>query len=192
MFTRKRGDTRVATIEAQYGINLNARSDMLLRNLLEERGFDSLTQLLEAYYGHLTYHARRRRVFLSFHQEDLSQVAGFRLMVRNPNVAVDLYDAGLRDPINSERGTYVKQVIREKISAASVLLCLIGNGTAWREWVDWELSTALQLGKGLCGVRLKGSQGRTPPMLKEVDAPVATWDVQQIISVIECAAARRS
>jgi len=192
MFVRKRGDTRVGTIEHQYGINLNARADMLLGNLLQERGFDSLTQLLQAYNRRLTYHARRRRVFLSFHQEDRDQVAGFRLMVANPNVALELYDAGLREAINSERGSYIKQVISKKISASSVALCLIGNGTAWREWVDWELNTALELRKGLCGVRLKGSRGRTPPILTEVGAPIAAWDMQEIVSVIECAAARGS
>jgi hypothetical protein len=53
-FRAKRADTKVASIEATYGINLNARSDMLLGNLLDERGFDSLSQLLEAYRGKLT------------------------------------------------------------------------------------------------------------------------------------------
>ena len=41
MFRRKRDDTRIDTIERLYGINLNARGDALLGNLLEDRGFDS-------------------------------------------------------------------------------------------------------------------------------------------------------
>jgi hypothetical protein len=192
MFGRKRGDTQVDTIERQYGIDLNARGDMLLRNLLEERGFDSLSQLIQAYHGRLSYHARRRRVFLSFHQEDRGRIAGFRLMVANLNVALDLYDSSLREAIDSERGAYIRSVLRRKISAASVVLCLIGNGTAWREWVDWEMRTGLELRKGLCGVRLKGSRGRTPPILLEVGAPIVPWGVAAIVAAIECAAARRS
>lgn|ERR1700722_629947 len=46
MFRVKRSDTKVSKIEATYGIDLNARGDMLLGNLLKKRGFDSQSQLL--------------------------------------------------------------------------------------------------------------------------------------------------
>lgn len=192
MYRRKRGDTRIDSVEATYGIQLNARGDTLLENLLAERGFDSLSQLLDAYRGNLTYHARKRRLFLSFHAEDKPQVQGFRLMARNPNVGVDFYDGSLQEPVISERAAYVRKVIREKIQRASVVVCLIGNGTAWREWVDWELATGLELGKGICGVRLKHSHGRRPPLLDQIHAPVAGWNLEEIVAAIECAAARRT
>jgi len=192
MYRRKRSDTTVSSIEKQYKIELNARDDMLLGTLLQQRGFDSLSQLLEAYYGRLTYHARRRRIFLSFHAEDKMQVNGLRLMARNPNLDIDFYDQSLQIPVNSERASYVKTVIRGRIHKATVVACLIGNGTAWRDWVDWELNTAVILKKGVCGIRLKGSHGRTPPLLKETNAPIAGWSVREIIAAIECAAARRS
>jgi MTH538 TIR-like domain (DUF1863) len=93
--------------------------------------------------------------------------------------------------INSENGSYVKQALREKIQRTSVLVCLIGNGTAWRDWVDWEIRTAYDMGKGACGVRLKGSRGRCPSALADRNAPVASWEMTEIIAAIECAAARR-
>lgn len=43
---RKRIDTHVGTIENQYGINLGVRSDMHLGTLLEEKGVDSLNDLI--------------------------------------------------------------------------------------------------------------------------------------------------
>ena len=192
MFQAKRSDTRVDTIEATYRINLNARGDTLLGNLLNERGFDSLSQLLTAYKGLLTHHPRRRRLFLSFHAEDQPQVQGFRLMAMNENVHLEFYDTSVRVAINSENARYIKQVIRAKIARSSVLVCLIGNGTAWRDWVDWEIRTARAMGKGICGVRFRGSRGRTPPALAEVGVAVAHWELPQIIAAIECAAARRS
>jgi hypothetical protein len=193
MFTRKRSDTRIDTIEAQYGVNMNTRGDTLLGNLLEQRGFDSLTQLLDAYWGRATQHARSRRVFLSFHAEDRAQVQGFRLMMRNPNLGFDVHDESLRTPIDSEQSGYVKSLIRPKIERASVLMCLVGNGTAWREWVDWEIRTAVELGKGLCGVRLKGSTGRAPPLLGEYGADIVKWgDHTEVVAAIEQAAARRT
>jgi hypothetical protein len=163
---------------------------MLLGNLLEERGFDSLSQLVTACHGRLTHHPTKRRLFLSFHAEDRAQVQGFRLMSKNKNVDLEFYDASVRIPIESDNGAYIRQQIRKQIHRVSVLVCLIGNGTAWREWVDWEIATAREMHKGLCGVRLKGSRGHTPPGLD--GAPLAPWDTAKIIAAIECAAARRS
>lgn len=192
VFRSKRSDTTVGTIEVRYGIDLHARSDMLLGNLLEERGFDSLSQLVRALRGQLTIHARKRRLFLSFHSDDKRQVGDFRVLATDPEVDVDFYDDSLRVPINSERGSYVKSLIRGKIDRASVVVCLIGNGTAWREWVDWELSYALSQRKGICGVRLDGARGRRPELLFEIGSPIARWDRDDIIAAIECAAASRS
>jgi len=192
MFRRKNDNTKIGTIEQQYSICLNARADTLLGNLLDDRGFDSLSQLLDAYYCRLTYHARRRRAFLSFHAEDEQQVDGFCLMVKNSRLDLDIYDSGLQTPINSKKATYVKKVIRAMINRVPVVICLIGNGTVWRDWVDWELNIARDLGKGICGVRLKGSHGQIPPLLKETGSPVAKWNMTEIIATIECAAAKRS
>ena len=192
MFRTTRDDTLVRTIEARYGIDLHARADTKLGNLLKQRGFDSLSQLLRAYRGELTNHASKRRIYLSFHVEDLPQVRGFRLMAHAPNLKIDFHDGSLREVINSENGSYIKQQIRSIIERASVVVCLIGNGTAWREWVDWELDTAYELRKGICGIRLEDSRGRSPQLLNDLHAPIARWgDVRDLIAVIECAAARR-
>lgn len=43
---QKRSDTRVGTIEKQYGVDLGVRSDTKLGNLLKERRVDSLNDLL--------------------------------------------------------------------------------------------------------------------------------------------------
>jgi len=163
VFRARRDDTLVRSIEAQYGIDLRARGDMRLGTLLDERGFDSLTQLLNAYCGRARAHAVRRRPFLSFHAEDKPQVQGFRLMAYNDGIELDFYDGSLQEAINSKRAAYIKQQLSLRIRRASVVACLIGNGTAWRDWVDWELRRAAEMGKGLCGIRLKGSRGRTPP-----------------------------
>lgn len=192
MFRQKRSDTLIGSVEDMYGVTLNARSDAKLGNLLADRGFDSLSQLLDAYHRRLDYHASPRRLFLSFHREDLDQVRGFRLMMVNERLALDISDEPNRDPVGSERSSYVKSILRQRISRVDVLICMIGNGTAWREWVEWEIETAVELHRGICGVRLKGSRGRAPGVLHELDAPVARWSTPEITAVIECAAARRS
>lgn len=165
---------------------------MTLGGLLRTRGFGSWSEFLKAYRGQANSHAKRRKVFLSFHAEDLRQVGGFRLMIHNPRVELTLYEPSAGQPVDSERSAYVRQRIRELIRASEVLVCLIGNGTAWRDWVDWEIGVAEQLHKGICGVRLKGSRGRTPAALRDLGSAVAGWEVAEIVAAIEQAAARRS
>jgi len=193
VFRAKRDDTLIATIEKQYQIDVRARSDMTLGTLLEERGFNSLSQFLDAYHCRLTYHARKRRIFLSFHMDDRPQVQGFRLMASNPKLDIEFYDGSLQESVNSEQNSYVRGVIRENIQRCSVVVCLIGNGTSSRDWVDWELRTTYEMGKGICGVRLKDSRGHVPSLLFEINAPIApTMAVEDVVRVIECAAARRT
>ncbi len=192
MFRRKNANTKVENVESTYGVDLNARGDAKLGNLLKKRGFDSQSQLIRAARGQLTEAARVRKLFLSFHYEDRDQVNGLRLMAHNPNLEFDFSDVSVRAAINSDESSYLRATIAKKIGGCSVLVCLIGNGTAWREWVEWELEKARSLGKGLCGVRLKGSRGAAPDLLRRTGAPVANWDQNEIVAAIECAAARRS
>lgn len=46
-FRRKRGDTKIGTIEKQYGVDFGARSDKKLEKYLEEEGFSSLSKALK-------------------------------------------------------------------------------------------------------------------------------------------------
>jgi hypothetical protein len=42
----KRGDTHIGTIEKQYDVDLGVRSDMHLDTYLEEKGIESLNDLI--------------------------------------------------------------------------------------------------------------------------------------------------
>ena len=165
---------------------------------------ESLSQLLTAYHGNAPLPLMRGVVgfsFLSFlflyHIErtkpsQCQWVSTLRLMGMNPNLDIDFHDSSIREPIDSESSAYIKKTLREKIARASVVACLIGNRTAWRDWVEWELQTAQEMHKGLCGIRLKGAYGQAPQLLRDIGAPVAKWDHGEMVAVIESAAARRS
>jgi hypothetical protein len=43
---QKRSDTHAGTIEKQYNVNLNVRSDAHLKTLLKQKGIDSLNDLI--------------------------------------------------------------------------------------------------------------------------------------------------
>lgn len=46
-YRRKRGDTKMKSIEKQYGKDFSVRSDKKLSNYLQEKGYNSLSQLLK-------------------------------------------------------------------------------------------------------------------------------------------------
>lgn len=46
-FARKRGDTKIGTIEKKYGVDFGVRSDMKLGNFLKSKGYSSLARMLK-------------------------------------------------------------------------------------------------------------------------------------------------
>ena len=46
-FAAKRFDTKISTIEEKYGVDLGVRGDMKLGNYLKEKGYPSLSKMLQ-------------------------------------------------------------------------------------------------------------------------------------------------
>jgi hypothetical protein len=188
-FREKRSDTLVRNIESTYGIDLRTRGDKQLGALLDERGYESQSQLLKAHKGVLDYHPTKRIAFLSFHWDDYAKVRGLRLMFMNRALELDIEEIS-RKAVRSENETYVRSALKRRIEDADVLLCVLGNGTGSRDWVEWEIETAINCRVPLCGVRIPGTFGRIPNLLRTYDAPIANWDAQSITTSVESAIAQ--
>lgn len=126
-----------------------------------------------------------RHVFLSFVEEDLNLVQLFRGQARNKNSALAFDDYSVKVPYNSVNGDYIRRRIRERIRAASVVVCLVGAQTHRSPWVDWEIRTAREMGKGLIGVRLASDRRDVvPSALVDAGARGCGWDVAGIVRLI--------
>jgi hypothetical protein len=66
-------------------------------------------------------------------------------------------------PIDSRDADYIKRVIREKIARAGVVLCLVSAETHTSRWVDWELETAITLGKPIVAMAVKDLERASLP-----------------------------
>ncbi len=190
MFREKRADTLVRSVEATHNVNLNVRGDMELGSLLKMRGYDSLTQLLKAYRGQIDFHPQRRNAFISFHSEDGAKVRGLRLMFQNHGLELDIDDSLSRKSVRSENESYVRTALRQRIVMADVLICVVGNGTGWRDWVDWELDSAIQQRVPICALRIPNTYGRLPAVFQGSSSVVADWNARSITCAIESAIAR--
>lgn len=130
-----------------------------------------------------------RRIFISFQHDDINQAKGFNLLRWNPNVPVEFVGRHLLSPVDSTNKEYIQAKIREMLEGASVAVVLIGQRTAESDWVDYEIRTAAERGKGVLGIRLKGAENaEIPPALKEVNAKVISWNPDDFADEIERAA----
>jgi|YNPMSStandDraft_2_1061718.scaffolds.fasta_scaffold25763_3 DNA-directed RNA polymerase subunit L len=130
-----------------------------------------------------------RNVFLSFVEEDLNLVNLFRGQAKNENNDLEFSDYSVKEPFDSKNADYIRQQIRNLIKKVSVTLCLIGETTYKSRWVDWEITTSAELGKGLVGVRLHSSpKDIIPQALKDNKAEIVDWDIKKIVQAIERAA----
>ncbi len=126
-----------------------------------------------------------RHVFLSFVEEDLDLVRLFRGQARNENSALVFDDYSVKVPYNSDSAAYIRSKITEKIRASSTLVCLVGRDTHRSSWVNWEIRTAVNMGKTVVGMRLNSNSTDTlPTALVEARAEVCAWNINSIVRLI--------
>jgi hypothetical protein len=127
----------------------------------------------------------KKRVFLSFASEDLDHVRGLRLLKDNPDFELEFYDESIKEPIDSRNADYIKRVIGEQISRASVTVCLISKTTYQSKWVDWELEKSDEEEKTIIAMAIKGVERATlPALIKEKKLTFWTWDPEHLAKLI--------
>jgi hypothetical protein len=131
----------------------------------------------------------KRRVFISFDHDDTDQVNGF-LGLRNIVENLEFHNHKLDRRVKSTDEAYVKRVIREEyIKPASVTIVLIGERTAYSQWVTWEIAESKRQGKGLLGICLKNTHGPIPNGLPSDH--VGDWQPEMFLRWIEWAFQQR-
>lgn len=109
--------------------------------------------------------AGKRNVFISFAAEDLGTVNLLRGQAKNENVPIQFNDWSVSEPIDSERASYIKERIADRIARSSLTVVYLSEVTRKSDWVGWEVEESLRRGKQVIGVYSKGSK---PSSLPEV------------------------
>lgn len=127
-----------------------------------------------------------KRVFLSFVEEDLDLVTLFRGQAKNKNISLEFSDYSVKEPYDSTNAVYIRSKIRERIAAAAVTICLIGEDTYKSKWVSWEITASDEEKNFIFGVRLHSNAAKdTPPRaLTDLKRPVYDWDIDAIVKAI--------
>lgn len=127
-----------------------------------------------------------RVVFFSFHyQRDVWRAN----VVRNSGVVIGEAAAGFRDASLWEEAKKkgdpaIKKMIDDALLGTTVTVVLIGNQTANRKYVNYEIEESLKRGNGLIGLRIHNirdqngytdAPGSIPAKLSDNGYPTYTW-----------------
>jgi hypothetical protein len=140
--------------------------------------------------------APKRKVFFSFHyQRDIWRVNQIRNAgVVDASAAAGWADASLWEETKKKGDAAIKRLIDEGLKGTTVTAALIGNKTANRKYVTYELERSLEQGNALIGIRIHSladqdgktdSEGEVPQALKHAKAPIYNWDREQFGSWVQ-------
>ena len=130
------------------------------------------------------------RTFVSFSSTDIYY---FRLMQAwkgHDHIDFDFIDMQLNQSINSNNETYVKSLLRKKITNSGTFIQLIGNDTKSKhKYVRWETEVAIEKNCRIIGVNLNKkmqmNSDLTPPILKGIGAIFIPFNAQIIKYTLE-------
>ena len=130
----------------------------------------------------------KRQVFYSFHYENdvfrVQQIRNIGALEDNKPVSPNEWESVKR------RGeASIKEWIDNNLRYKSCVIVLIGEETANRKWVQYEIEKALELGKGLVGVYIHNLKDpRTGKSSKEKNPfdQFAFDDGTKLSSVVKC------
>ena len=98
-----------------------------------------------------------RRVFFSFHCDDVMRVQQIRQMGAFAGKEVARFDdAAAYEKVKKQGGAAIKHWIRKQLNGTSVTVVLIGTNTWQRSYVRYEIEQSYLVGNGLLGIHING------------------------------------
>jgi len=129
-----------------------------------------------------------RRVYFAFDYQDVFEVNQIRRSAQFDDVSVRGFtDASQWETLQKKDDATIKRAIDEALIGTSVTVVCIGERTASRPYVKYELNASADRGNGLLGVYLPGTSGYAQPTELR-GAPVCNWDSSRFADWVETAA----
>lgn len=128
--------------------------------------------------------ARNYNVFISHswsHHDDLEALRN--LINQRPYFHANYSEVSRDEPINSINASYIRTRLRERLQSADVIIALAGIYASHSQWMEWELDTALSLGKRIIGLVPRGNE-RVSAMVSSRASTITRWNTESIITAI--------
>ena len=143
--------------------------------------FDSATKDIEKKVGREREH-RVRNVFISFHNEDERKVDLLRSQARREEYGIDFRDHSVKAKIDAKW----KKEVDKKIDSTSATIVMIGEHTAERTNVAYEVERSYAKDKKVIGVMIRSDRNyKVPKQMKENNAHIVPWKLDAIQSELD-------
>lgn len=120
-----------------------------------------------------------RKTFFSFHYKQDNWRAG---VVRNSWVTQDREAAGFFDSaewekVKKKKDSEIEKWIDKQLNGTSVTVVLIGEKTAGRKWINYEIKSSYKKGNGLLGIYIHKIKDKDKKTTKKGKNPFDDWYV---------------
>ena len=93
------------------------------------------------------------------------------------------YSVPITKPLDVKSKKELQEKIRTRISLCSCVIILSGMYVDYSEWIDYEIDTAIALGKPIIGVRPWG-QERVPQKVQENADVMVGWNSDSVVQAV--------
>ncbi len=93
------------------------------------------------------------------------------------------YSVPLSKPLDTKSKKELKEKLRTRISLCSSIVILSGMYVSYSEWIDYEIDTALELGKPIIGVKPRG-QERIPTKVSNNADVMVGWNSASVVKAV--------
>jgi hypothetical protein len=128
-------------------------------------------------------------VFISHYGKDDDKVQRLkeRFAEKNYNVRNYSVDSTKHNQLKRPSDAVIERYLRKQISWSGSLICLIGDKTHTRAWVNYEIEEAHRQGKKIIGVYAHGSSenAELPSAFKKYGGATIGWNsVDKLVDII--------
>lgn len=122
-----------------------------------------------------------RNVFISFHAADEMQIKLLRHQAKDNRFDFKFRDYSVKEPLKDPW----KRYCAERISQSSFTIVMIGEKTASRSAVKWEIAESYRQGKEVVGVRIyKNANHNIPKKMLNNNAKIVDWNLSDLTEIL--------
>jgi len=125
-----------------------------------------------------------KRIFISYCERDKDYREGFEGLLQNPNSRLRAIPISSREDKRSEGKEAVDNYIKKMIKESDIVICLIGDDSHNRPWLEREIELAISMNKKIIGVQIKDKKGAPPSLFIEHNFPLVEYDIDAINKLI--------
>ena len=93
------------------------------------------------------------------------------------------YSVCCDNPLDTKTDTELKEKLTNRISSSSCIIVLSGMYVSYSKWIDFEIDTAVNMGKPIIGVKPWG-QERIPVKIQTASTVLVGWNSSSVVEAV--------